>query len=70
MARKVNPKTIYKNQIMAQIQSALEENGLSISDGKNYGFTEGTIVIHGSSFDIQIKPIVPKTKINRYTEVE
>ena len=67
--RKVNEKDIAKNEIMAIIHKALEENGISFKDGVEYGMTKGTIIVEHEKADVQIKPISPKAGITRYQEV-
>lgn len=69
--KKVNPKEVAKNEIMQIISDALEnaEIELSFSDGVNYGMTKGTLVVHHANADVQIKPISPKSGLDRYAEL-
>ena len=67
--KKVNEKDIAKNEIMAIIQKALEENGISFKDGVDYGMTKGTIIAEHEKADVQIKPITPKAGLTRYQEI-
>lgn len=67
--KKVNEKDIAKNEIMAIIHKALEENGINFKDGVDYGMTKGTIIVEHEKADVQIKPITPKAGITRYQEV-
>ena len=67
--KKVNEKDIAKDEIMAIIHKALEENGISFKDGVDYGMTKGTIIVEHEKADVQIKPITPKAGITRYQEV-
>ena len=67
--KKVNVKDIAKNEIMAIIQKALEENGIEFKDGVDYGMTNGTIIVTHEKADVQIKPISPKAGLDRYQEV-
>lgn len=67
--KKVNEKDIAKNEIMAIIQKALEENGINFKDGVDYGMTRGTIIVEHEKADVQIKPITPKAGLERYQEV-
>ena len=67
--KKVNEKDIAKDEIMAIIQKALEENGISFKDGVDYGMTKGTIIVEHEKADVQIKPITPKAGLTRYQEV-
>ena len=55
---------------MEIITKALENEGLTISTGADYGMTSGTIVIHMTECDIQIKPIAPKAGVIRYEITE
>ncbi len=68
--KKVNVKDVMKNQAMEIITKALENEGLTISTGADYGMTSGTIVIHMTECDIQIKPIAPKAGVIRYEITE
>ena len=67
--KKVNEKDIAKEEIMAIIHKALEENGISFKDGVDYGMTKGTIIVEHEKADVQIKPITPKAGLTRYQEV-
>ncbi len=66
--KKINPKTIAKTKISNEVTTALETLGYDVSDGEDYGFTAGTIVVHTEKFDIQLKPIAPKSGVDRYEE--
>ena len=67
--KKVNEKDIAKDEIMAIIRKALEENGIKYKDGVEYGMTKGTIIVEHDKADVQIKPISPKAGLNRYQEI-
>lgn len=67
--KKVNEKDIAKDEIMAIIHKALEDNRISFKDGVNYGMTKGTIIVEHEKADVQIKPITPKAGLTRYQEV-
>jgi hypothetical protein len=67
--KKVNEKDIAKDEIMAIIHKALEDNGIKFKDGVDYGMTKGTIIVEHEKADVQIKPITPKTGLTRYQEV-
>ena len=67
--KKVNEKDIAKDEIMAIIHKALEENGIEYKDGVEYGMTKGTIIVEHDKADVQIKPISPKAGLNRYQEI-
>ena len=68
--KKVNPKDIAKEKVMATIRESLEQVGIEYEDGTEYGMTKGTIVVHVDDYDVQIKPITPKAGLNRYQKVE
>ncbi len=68
--KKVNPKELAKQKIMAIIRESLEQVGIDYEDGTEYGMTKGTIVVHVDDYDVQIKPITPKVGLNRYQKVE
>lgn len=67
--KKVNEKDIAKEEIMAIIRKALEENGINLKDGVDYGMTKGTIIVEHEKADVQIKPISPKAGLTRYQEI-
>jgi len=68
--KKVNPKDLAKEKVMAIIKESLEQVGIDYEDGTEYGMTKGTIVVHIDGYDVQIKPIVPKAGLNTYQKVE
>ena len=68
--KKVNPKDLAKERVMAIIRKSLEQVGIEYEDGAEYGMTKGTIVVHVDDYDVQIKPIAPKAGLNRYQKVE
>jgi len=68
--KKVNPKELAKQKIMAIIKESLDQVGIDYEDGTEYGMTKGTIVVHVDDYDVQIKPITPKVGLNRYQKVE
>jgi predicted metal-dependent phosphoesterase TrpH len=68
--KKVNPKDLAKERVMAIIRKSLEQVGIEYEDGAEYGMTKGTIVVHVDGYDVQIKPIAPKAGLNRYQKVE
>ena len=67
--KKVNVKDLAKMEVMSIVVKALEAQGFTVSDGKAYGFTAGTVIVGTDACDIQLKPVAPKTGITRY-EVE
>ena len=68
--RKVNPKDVAKEKVMAVIRESLEQVGIDYEDGADYGMTRGTIVANVDGYDVQIKPISPKAGLERYQKVE
>ena len=68
--RKVNPKDVAKEKIMAIIRESLEQVDIEYEDGAEYGMTRGTIVANIDGYDVQIKPIAPKAGLKRYQKVE
>ena len=65
-AKKVDPKMTFKGEVMATVTTALEGAGYEIFSGEDFGFTKGTLVIRGESYDMQLKPITPKAGVERY----
>ena len=69
--RKVDPKTIFKSEIMADVAKALALGGFEVdTDSESFAFTKNTIVVKGKDYDLQLKPITPKTGLTRYAKVE
>lgn len=68
--KKVNPKDLAKEKVMAIIKESLDQVGIEYEDGVEYGMTKGTIVVHVDDYDVQIKPITPKAGLNRYQKIE
>ena len=67
-AKKVNVKEVAKAEIMTIIENALTSAGVDFKSGENYGMTKGTIIVSHSNSDVQIKPISPKSGLERYIE--
>lgn len=67
--KKVNPKDVQKKEVKTILTSALSALG-SIEEGKDYGFTKDTLVVHAGSCDVQVKLITPKTGVLRYEKEE
>lgn len=67
---KIDPKATAKTEVMAIVSKALKDAGYEVKDGVDYGMTKGTIVVASALTDIQIKPITPKTGIDRYEVTE
>ena len=69
--RKINPKEVLKNKLMAEVGEFLKTKGYTVTDGQDvYGFTKGTLVANNGTYDIQIKPIATKATINVYAKLE
>lgn len=67
--KKIDPKTVAKTDLMKIVIESLEQVGMEILDGKEFGMTSGTIVVRLGDTDVQLKPITPKTGITRYEEM-
>ena len=71
MAKKINVKMAAKMELSETIFNALADAGVSVSkESDDYGFTSGTLVIHGDVTDVQVKLITPKAKVWRYEVLE
>ena len=66
--KKVNVKDEMKKMVKNEISEKLRNLG-NFSEGKEYGFTKDTLILHTTECDIQIKLVTPKTGITRY-EIE
>ena len=64
--KKVDVKKVEKERIARIVREALEAAGYGVADGVDYGFTGGTLVAKGEKVDVQIKPITPKSGLDRY----
>lgn len=64
--KKVDVKKVEKVAIMDVVTKALQEAGYEVSDGADFGFTAGTVVVKGAKCDVQLKPITPKAGVDRY----
>lgn len=67
--KKVNVKNQAKDEVMAIIEKALEEQGIKFKNGVDYAMTNGTIIVEHKLADVQIKPISPRAGLDRYQEV-
>lgn len=67
--KKVNPKDVQKKEVKELLKNALNAIG-NIEEGKDYGFTKDTLVIHAETCDVQVKLITPKTGVLRYEKDE
>ena len=68
--KKINPKEIGKNKVMEMLKECLTQNNIPFENGEEFGFTKGTLVLHLEEFDMQLKPITPKTGVERYEKLE
>lgn len=68
--KRVDVKAVAKAEVMAIVQDALTKAGYKVKDGKDYGFTAGTVIVETAETDVQLKPIAPKAKVERYTLAE
>ena len=68
--KKINPKEIGKNKVMEILKECLTQNDIPFENGEEFGFTKGTLVLHLEEFDMQLKPIAPKTGVERYEKLE
>ena len=69
--KKVDVKKVTKLEVSKLIADMFEGvEGVSIHDGKGFGFTEGTLVLKGEKCDVQIKLITPKAGVDRYETLE
>lgn len=64
--KKINPKEVGKNKVMGILKECLTQNDIPFENGEEFGFTKGTLVLHLEEFDMQLKPITPKTGVERY----
>lgn len=69
--RKVDPKKEAKNELSAKIAVFLRNEGYTVKENaEDFGFTGGTLVVAMEKCDVQLKPITPKSGLERYQEVE
>ena len=68
--KKIDLKAVFKGTVMAQVKTFLEAQGFTVIDGVEYGMTKGTLIVRGIDFDLQLKPITPKTGVDRYELAE
>lgn len=64
--KKIDNKKVAKMAVSEQIKQMFTELNMIALDGKDFGFTDGTLVLKGEKCDIQIKLITPKAGIERY----
>jgi hypothetical protein len=64
-------KEEYKKEIHAILAETFQQLEMDFdTDYEKYGFTKGTIVLHGEKTDLQIKLMTPKVGVDRYTVFE
>ena len=68
--KKINPKEVGKNKVMEILKECLTHHDIPFENGEEFGFTKGTLVLHLEEFDMQLKPITPKTGVERYEKLE
>lgn len=68
--KKVDAKKVAKMEVSTKIAEMFKGLDLTIVDGKDFGFTEGTLVFKGEKCDVQIKLITPKAGVDRYELLE
>ena len=69
--KKVDVKKVAKQELSNLIKEFLMEKGIEVSsNAEDYGFTQGTLVVHMENTDVQVKLITPKAGLYRYQQVE
>lgn len=68
--KKVDVKKVAKMEVSAKIKEFFEGLDMVALDGKDFGFTEGTLVLKMDKCDVQIKLITPKAGVERYDLLE
>lgn len=64
--KKVDVKKVTKLEVSNQVATLFEEMGITVGNGQDYGFTEGTLVLRMEKCDVQVKLITPKAGVERY----
>lgn len=68
--KKVDVKKLAKQELSNLIKEFLLEKGIEVSsNAEDYGFTQGTLVVHMEKTDVQVKLITPKAGLERYQQV-
>lgn len=67
--KKVDAKKVTKLEVSSKVAEMFATLGFEIEDGTDFGFTEGTLVLHGEKCDVQIKLITPKAGVDRYEKL-
>lgn len=68
--KKVDFKKAAKAVVSAQIREFFENQDIEVGNGVDYGFTDGTLVLHMEKCDVQVKLITPKAGLERYEILE
>ncbi len=69
--KKVDPKKLAKVETVSNLVEFFEGQGLDVSNGVDFGFTDTTIVLHLEQTDVQIKLITPSAKNGtRYEKID
>jgi hypothetical protein len=68
--KKVDVKKLAKQELSNLIKEFLMEKGIEVSsNAEDFGFTQGTLVVHMENTDVQVKLITPKAGLERYQQV-
>lgn len=70
VAKKVDMKKVSKLEVSAKVRELFEGLGIVVSEGSEFGFTEGTLVLSMLNCDVQVKMITPKAGLERYASLE
>ena len=68
--KKVDVKKLAKQELSDLFKEFLLEKGFEVSsNAEDFGFTQGTLVVHMENTDVQVKLITPKAGLERYQQV-
>lgn len=70
VTKKVDFKKVAKMEVSTKVAEFFEGLGIEVESGADFGFTEGTLVLHMEKSDVQIKLITPKAGLERYVKLE
>jgi hypothetical protein len=69
-SKKVDVKKLAKQELSDLFKEFLLEKGIEVSsNAEDFGFTQGTLVVHMEKTDVQVKLITPKAGLDRYQQV-
>jgi hypothetical protein len=69
-SKKVDVKKLAKQELSDLFKEFLMEKGIEVSsNAEDYGFTQGTLIVHMENTDVQVKLITPKAGLTRYQQV-